>query len=228
MTRSLSYSILLVAVSIFISPLATAATFTSAGQNVFVDYNGIVEGDEIGGLSVNTLYTLDSISPDGHTWMFSGALTNTGSVESRISIAGFDSSKGIDTYGSSVDGAFSIISSGKMPQGLDVDYCFKNVGGNNCAGGGGSGALNGDTLDFMFAIQFIDAITEVELSDFAVRYQSIVGVSQGQSGVGTATYILFSDGGMEVPLPASAWLFMSALGGLAAFRRKTKSVPVFM
>jgi hypothetical protein len=221
--RKLTSSLLLVAVTIFISPLASAATFTAVGQSVYVEYNGIVDGDEINDLSASTLYTLDSIGTDGQTWMFSGLLDNTGSIDSRISLAGFDSSEGIDIGGSSASGAFSTISSGTLPQGFNLDYCMKNVGGNNCAGGGGTGVLNGESLEFMFVIQLMAGVTELELSEFAVRYQSIAGVDQGTSGIGTATYIFFNEGDINIPLPASAWLFMSALGGLAAFKRKRKA-----
>jgi hypothetical protein len=210
---------LLIAASIFMSPLVTAATFTTAGQNVAVEYNGIVEGDTIGGLSASTLYILDSISGDGRTWTFSGTLSNIGSVDSTISLAGFDSSADIDSGSSYASGAFSRISSGNVPQGLDLDFCLKNTRGKNCAGGGGTGATNGQTLEFMFAIQLMDGADELELSGFAARYQSIVGISLGQSGVGVAISEEFFDG-LDVPLPASAWLLLSALGGLAAAKRK--------
>ena len=221
--RNLTSSLLLIAVTIFISPLASAAMFTTVGQSVVVGYNGIVDGDVIDGLSASSLYKLDSISLDGRTWTFSGQLTNNGSIDSRVSLAGFDAAVAIDVGGSSTSGDFSEVSSGNMPQGLNLDYCMKNAMGNNCAGGGGSGAINDQTLEFMFIVQLIDGSDILELSDFAVRYQSITGVEQGQSGVGTTDFVFFDEGDApEVPLPASAWFFLSALGGLAAARRKRK------
>ena len=221
--RNLTSSLVLIAATIFISPMASAVMFTAAGQSVAVGYNGIVDGDNIDGLSASSLYTLDSISLDGRTWTFSGQLTNNGSIDSRVSLAGFDAAVAIDVGGSSTSGDFSKISSGNMPQGLNLDYCMKSTNGKNCAGGGGNGAENDQTLEFMFIVQLFDGSDTLELSDFAVRYQSITDVEQGQSGVGTADFIFFNESDApEVPLPASAWLFMSALGGLTAFRRKRK------
>ena len=221
--KSFTCSLLLSAASILIAPFASAATFTTVGDSVAVSYNGIVDGDVIGGLSGSTQYTLDSISGDGRTWVFSGSLTNDASVLSRISIAGFDTSAGLDLDGSSVSGDFSNVSGGVMPQGINLDYCLKNTRGNNCAGGGGSGASNGETLDFLFAIQFINGVTEVDLTNFAIRYQSIVGVAQGQGGVGGFTDVSFIPA-PEVPLPAAGWLLFSAMGALVAAKRKRANI----
>jgi len=110
-----------------------------------------------------------------------------------------------------------------MPQGFDADFCLKNTGGNNCAGGGGAGAWNaGDTLEFMFTIQLLEAVTELEIDDYSIRYQSIAGVAYGSSGVGGAIDIDFTPGDRppEVPIPAAGWLMLSALAGLGAVKAR--------
>lgn len=211
----------LACVTVFMSGAASAAVFTTVGDSVQVNYGGIVGGNSIEGLNASTTYLLEDISDDGLSWSFSGTLTNTSSVDSRVSLTGFDTTSGIDIGASEAGGAFSRVSSGKLPQGLNADICLKNTGGANCAGGGGSGAWNaGDTLAFTFTIQLLEGVGELGLDDFSVRYQSISGIDFGSSGVGGATSVAFLPA--EIPLPASAWLLLSALTGLGLVKKSRR------
>lgn len=210
--RRLPSVLVVLVVSLLNTPASFAALFSSdeIGNTVEVNYNGMVKGEVINGLSAYTRYTLEGVSADGSSWMFSGTLTNTSSVTSRVSIVGFNTSPEVDPASSVAGGFFSKVSSGKMSQGVTVDLCLKNTKGKNCAGGGGLGVWGGETVEFLFTLSLCKGSDSLELDGYALRYQSIAGIAQGSSGVGI---------GSEVPLPAAAWMFLSALLGLGLTRR---------
>ncbi len=193
-----------------LSAQAFPATFSTIGDTVTVDYTGS------GGLTATTIYELTAIGDAGASWTFSGSLENTSSFGSRISIAGFNTSGLLDILGSSATGGFSNVASGQLPGGGTLDYCLKNSIGENCTGGGGDGALDGDgPLLFEFTIHMNSPLEELELTDYTVRYQSL---TKPVPVVAFASMEVFTPA--PVPLPASAWLFLSALGGLGAARAR--------
>ncbi len=188
------------------SSSAFPATFSAVGDALSVGYTGNSPG-----LTATTSYQLLAIADAGRSWTFLGSLDNTSYLSSRISIAGFNTSGLVDLSGSGASGGFSQVGAGAMPGGNSVDFCVKNVGGSNCAGGGGSGVGNSDDpLLFSFTISLQQATDSLELGDFAVRFQSV----GGPGNMAFAAYENFTPS--AVPLPAAGWLMLSALAGLGA------------
>ena len=201
-----------------LSGQAAAAVVDSAGDHFSVYFNGIVHGTEQAGLTASADFTLTGIDSDAfgtQTWTFDIALNNTSSspiTSSRVSVLGFNLSSGPDFRDSSVSGELDNIGRGHMPLAGWLDLCLKGSDGwRNCAGGGGAGVLQGDSEDLTLSLSFDSELSQLELSDFFVRYQSIGGLSRCQSsGVGV---------GSEVPVPAAGWLMGTALLGLAGMSR---------
>ncbi|MFV8816176.1 cistern family PEP-CTERM protein [Haliea sp. E17] len=210
--RSPLYRQIILATGLSVSVAAHSAGFSTVGDSVSVLYTGNAPG-----LSAQSVYTLTAIENAGTTWVFSGTLENTSSVSSRISIAGFNTSGLVDLTGSSASGGFDRVSAGAMPKGDSVDICFKNSGGANCAGGGGTGVWNTDNpLQFSFTIQLSNALSVLDLGDYAVRFQSA-------PCPGNMAYVAYEQfAPSPVPLPAAGWLMFSAITGLGAAKLRNR------
>lgn len=218
-------SLRIVCVPLFFSMVANyanAITVDSVGDEFIIEFNGLVEGIEQPGLTAEAIVTLTSITSNtlgGQDWSFDVTLTNTSSAPitaSRISIFGFDVAGGLPNDSVAVSGFFDRPAAGNLPGVGKIDQCFKVGGGySNCAGGGGGGLELGESGDFTFVMLNFGP-TEIDFTDFYVRYQSIDGTPYGDgwSGVGIGT---------EVPVPAAAWLFGSALLGLGGIARTRRS-----
>jgi hypothetical protein len=212
---TIKYLLLLILAAI--SSPATSMVVSSVGERFSIDFNGVVERYEIDGLTAMADFELTNIRSDGASgqeWLFSVTLSNTsgGNVDaSRVSLLGFNTEPGLNISESLSTGLFDTTRGNKnVPQYGKVDICFQG-GTGSCAGGGGGGTGLGDTGQFDIALNFDSAFDALTLTDFVIRYQSIAGVNAGTSGTGF---------GREVPLPATAWLFGSALLGLAGIKRK--------
>jgi hypothetical protein len=215
--HNITIKYLLLLVLALLSSPATSLTVSSIGDRFSIDFNGVVEGYEVAGLTALANFELTDIRSDGisgQEWLFTVTLSNTsgGSVDaSRVSVLGFNTEPGLNLSESWSAGLFDTTRGNKnVPQYGKVDVCFQG-GTGSCAGGGGGGTEIGDTGQFDIAINFDSAFEELTLTDFVIRYQSIAGVNAGTSGTGF---------GREVPLPATVWLFGSALAGLVGFNRK--------
>lgn len=187
-------------------------TLISVGDTFTVFYNGVVAGNVQSGLTAEAVFEVTEIS--GTDWTFTVDVTNTSSspvTASRVSAIGFDTNPDVNTGGSSVSGVYDTVGSGSFPQGSGtVEVCFKGgVGSNNCAGGGGGGVTIGNTGTFTAMLNFDMVLNALEIDNFVARYQSIDSATlNGDSGVGAGV----------VPIPAAAWLFGSALLGLASIK----------
>jgi hypothetical protein len=208
--------LLLFVLAVLSSP-ATSLTVSSIGDRFSIDFNGVVESNEIAGLTALADFELTdirSVSGSGQEWLFTVTLSNTsgGDVDaSRVSVLGFNTEPGLNISESSSAGLFDTTRGNKnVPQYGKVDICFQ-AGTGSCAGGGGGGTRLGDNDQFDIVLNFDSAFDELTLTDFVIRYQSIAGVNAGTSGTGF---------GREVPLPVTAWLFGSALIGLVGMKRK--------
>ncbi len=67
--------------------------------------------------------------------------------------------------------------------------CFKDAKTGACSGGGSGGLTTGQTGTGTFTLNFSQPLSELTLSDFFVRYQSITGAGNvtSASGAGTLT-----------------------------------------
>ncbi len=199
----------------FSSAFVSAKTFSflDVGEDINVNFNGVVGGKIVSGLKATANIMLTSVSVDNKSWTFTVLLENTSSspiTSSRVSMLGFDTNADISLGESSSSGFFSKVGRGNVPDAGTVDICA-NDQNSNCAGGGGYGVLIGLSGEFYMDIVFDSAIDTLMLDNYLVRYQSVDG-----SGGGTGF-------GSEVPVPASVWLFSSALVGMAGIGRQRRT-----
>lgn len=206
---------------------ATVNTASSGGTATF-NFDGNVGGTTISGLTAQLLLNLTGVSTGGGntTLTFSYSLTDTGTVGSRVSGFGFNSNpaalSGTVGSGSLFD---TLLIGGNFPNGIGtINVCMlSNPGagnGNGCGGGSNGGVANGAAAGTgTFSLVFNDSPSTISLSGFAVRYQSIVGVTAGSSGTGTP---------IAVPEPAT-WAMMmvgfGAIGWSIRRRRKVTGIP---
>jgi hypothetical protein len=123
-----------------------------------------------------------------------------------------------------------------MSFGGSKDLCLKATGGGSCSGGGGGGFADGSSGSGAFSLEFADwtiggtrhhptyvplaAPTSLTFDDFAVRYQSVPGISStiGVPDVAPPT----PDPQMGVPEPDTwAMLILGFFGmGLVVRQRR--------
>ena len=197
------------------------------GSSFSLNYNGFTNGTTVQGLTGSTTFTLTGISGKDYTFNYSVANTSSAPVtDSRISSFAFNTDPNIASATSTGAFAYTTLSS-NYPNGLGtVDVCFKDAKTGSCAGGGSGGLTIGQSGTGAFTLSFSQPVSSLTLSDFAVRYQSITGVSGVSSASGTGTLTssgnssTSSSGGTPVPEPGMVLLFAGGLLGLVAFRRK--------
>jgi hypothetical protein len=207
--------------------LADAITFDGSdiGTTYTLNYNGFADGTTIDGLTAQTSFTLTGISDS--TYTFSYAVSNTSDApitDSRISSFAFDTNP--DITGAAATGDFSYTTiGGTYPNGIgSIDVCFKDASTGSCAGGGSGGLTIGEDGSGTFTLTFAQPVSEVTLSDFYVRYQSIGGAGNvtSASGSGSLTSTTTSSGGNEVPEPGMLGLLGGALIATAMLRRRRR------
>jgi hypothetical protein len=206
--------------SVLVSMPLQAAVVDSVGDSFGINFNGIVDEVVQPGLTSNAMFTLASIVSDGHggqNWTFNVTVNNTSFLPitgSRVSILAFNTDPNADRAESAASGVFDMITTGNMPMVGDMELCFKDAGGNNCAGGGSGGVTQGNSGNFTAKLNFNTVLSQLVLTNFHVRYQSIAGSTLGTSGVGEEVVV--------VPVPAAAWLMGSGLIGLAGLAKRKK------
>lgn len=214
------------ATSIALAAPASADTVSlssaDVGSSFTVLFDGNVNTVNIPDLTSQATFTLDSIA--GNTWNFSVdvAVTATNGVGARVSSLGFDTDPSLASASSS--GMFDrAVLGGSYPNQFgSIDVCFKGGGGpNNCQGGGSGGTYT--TGSFTAALTFGSPVSNLDLSNFGVRYQSITGVAtcgnstDCTSGTGMGTVSV-------VPEPAT-WSLLIVAFGLLSWQVRRRVTP---
>ena len=220
-----------IAIAALLSASAASANIITVGsgdvgQSYTVNYDGFSDGKVIDGLTGQTTFKLTGVTGNSYSFDYQVANTSSDPIDSsRISIFGFNTDPNISSASST--GLFDQVASGNVPSGFgQVDLCFKGAGGNNCSGGAGEGVQMGDSTGGSFTLSFSEALDQLSLSNFFVRYQSInetgsaigrgtVGGSTGGGSTGGG-----STGGTPVPAPAGFALFALAAAGVVGRRTR--------
>jgi hypothetical protein len=207
---------------------ATVTTAGTGGTATFF-FDGNVGGTTITGLSSELILTYLGATPNtpaGDTTLnFSFTLLDTGSVGSRVSGFGFNSSPA-PISGDQLSGLFNqLLISGNFPNGIGtIDVCLLanpgGGGGAGCGGGSSGGVVNGQTTNNtgLFSLVYNDSPATINLSGFHTRYQSIVGVNGGTSGTGSPV--------PGVPEPATWAMMMLGFAGIGMTLRRRRNGQV--
>jgi hypothetical protein len=195
---------------------ATISSGTNVGDTFTVNFNGS-EGGVIPGVTSSLTLTFAGVS--GNNYLFDYLLTNTSSspaTSSSVTAFGFDIDPNTLLASSNVSGAFTVVSSGQVSQGYNLEMCFKNGQNNNCAGGT-NGITMGNSGSGQISLGFSSLPDSATLSNYLVRYQQVNGSG---SGVGTPV------GGVPEP---STWAMMllgfGAIGTSMRRKRKPNTLP---
>jgi hypothetical protein len=197
--------------ALLVGSASQAVTITSSdvGDSFVIVYDGQSDGSTIAGLTASATFTVTGFTSNSLT--LEVELTNTSSgpiTDSRISVFGFDTDP---TLASADASGFFVgtVLNGALPSGFgSIDLCVKNGQTNNCQGGGGTGIGIGATETTTVTLGFSGPIDSITLSNFGVRYQSIVGAGATTSAVGRGT--------PPVPEPSSIALFALGAGIVGA------------
>jgi hypothetical protein len=202
----------------FAAPASAAVTVGSgeSGSSYMIDFVGLVGGNTETGLSSLLTLTFTGTSNSGKTYNFDYDLLNDSTLSARLSGFGFNTNPNVT--GGAVNGTYNVVASGNLPQFGTLDICFKDGGGtNNCGGGGNGGVFSGATASGSLSLNFASAVDSITLSDFATRYQSIVGSNYGNSGIGIGTEV------PAVPEPSTWALMLLGFGAVGWGLRRRNS-----
>jgi hypothetical protein len=193
---------------------ATISSGTNIGDSFTVNFNGSESGSVIPGLTSSLTLTFAGVS--GNNYLFNYLLNNTSSsptTSSSVTAFGFNIDPNTLLSSSNVSGAFTVVSSGQVSQGYNLEMCFKNGQNNNCAGGN-NGITMGNSGLGQIALGFSSLQNSVTLSNYLVRYQQVNGSG---SAVGTPVGAV-----PELSTWAMMLLGFGAIG--VSMRRKRKAI----
>ena len=215
---------------------STPALFTTIGNSVTLNFgDGYADSVQQPGLEGAAAFRLSSRAGGNGTtnwtsWTFTIdnlANTSSGSVtNSRLVSFGFSVDPNVSD--ASATGMFDLKSlTSSISNGVNVEVCFRDTGGN-CAGGGGGGLSIGEAIpngtfpNNTFTLLFQQAQSAITLDRFVVRYQSINNVNglTGGSGIGLVGEGPIDPIGNEVPEPASWAMLIAGFGLVGAVARR--------
>ncbi len=184
---------------------AWAVTITGVGDTFDVNFDGNVSSTPVPGLTASASFEVTGFSSTSIVLDIDITNTSDGSIweNSRISALGFNTDPILDDA-SVISGIFDYaIVDDAFPNGFgSVDVCVID-NRNNCKGGTSEGVLIGETESIRVSLSFDAAITELTLSNFGVRYQSLDSEQLGIDGdSGTGREI------PPIPEPSAALLFV--------------------
>ena len=193
---------------------ATISSGTNIGDSFTVNFNGSESGSVIPGLTSSLTLTFAGVS--GNNYLFNYLLNNTSSsptTSSSVTAFGFNIDPNTLLSSSNVSGAFTVVSSGQVSQGYNLEMCFKNGQNNNCAGGN-NGITMGNSGSGQISLGFSSLPNSVTLSNYLVRYQQVNGSG---SAVGTPVG--------AVPEPSTWAMMLFGFGAIGvSMRRKRKAI----
>jgi hypothetical protein len=219
---------------------STPAQFAALNDSVSLNFgDGYLSGVQQPGLEAAATFRLSSRTGGNGTTNWTGwtftidnlANTSGGSVTaSRLSAFGFDVAPNVSN--ASASGMFDLRTlNSNISNGLSVEVCFRDAGGN-CNGGGNGGLTigqsipNGDFPNNTFTLMFAQAQSTINLDRFVVRYQSIntrAGVLEG-SGVGVVGEGPIDPFGNPVPEPATWAMLIAGFGLVGAMARRRRVI----
>jgi hypothetical protein len=196
---------------------AFAVPIDSVGDTFTVEFGGNIATEDVAGLTASATFLVTEFDAAAGRVVLQISLENTSDValwqNSRVSALGFDVNGDIGT--ASTSGLFQhAVLGGKFPNQFGpVDVCVID-NSNNCSGGGSGGLQIGESGVITLTLNFAGPIGSVDLTNFGVRYQSLVSPELGiQEASGTGH-------GEVVPEPRLLGLLGLAGLALAGTRRR--------
>ena len=229
----LGLSVAVAALASIAQPAAAAVTvvynevvLSGSGGSWTVNYDGYGENPGLGvipGLSSKIEFTFVNFTNGGKTANLTYTITNNSALDSRLSVFGFLTSAPLSAATTSSSqpfdlnlvGSFTLPNAGQLP----ISVCFKDQGqGNNC-NNGQAGVDDGVTTAVgTIALGLQNAVNQLALSNWVVRYQSTATTSGSAIGRGT---VLVNG----VPEPATWAMMIGGFGLLGTtLRRRRRAI----